>query len=802
MSDAYRQKGRFDGPGPRGRTGPPPNRQPAVTRPTPCELTTNLYRYTGANLILHAYNVTFLPEVHRNDSFAKLMRLLEANSFSQIFAYDGLALLVSASMFPDMTLTAPMRGGEQIVKIEYKNTYDMSDPNVDRSMLVQCLEVLTRFHQKKNFWVDRRKMVSPSSQPFDLVPGLELIPGLTSTIRFTSHGFYLNIDMVYAVFYRSVPLLSLIEDILSRRGGRYDSATAPAAGNQFYEDFERFLRNVRLVTTHRERNATVRVSGILNKPASSVEFEVDGTKQTVAEYFAKTYAPLRNPNLPLVVVKKKDMVIYIPMEVLSVAPMQKYMRKLDEAGTSAMIKIAAQRPAERFRSITEKAKELAALQNPEIKGFGLAFDSSMATCKGIMLPPPVISFANSAEARVNNGSWNLRDVKAVSAESVAEWKVFLFGDRSRMSPHDLDAFCSLAKSYGVNFPQKPQIETVRSIKDFYDAAKAPFNLVVLPDKNAQRYEEVKRISETYAGVYTQCMVASNLAKLSNPSFVSNLLLKINSKLGGCNWVLGTKLFSDAPTLLIGIDVSHPGIGDLESPSIVSVVGSTDYNFVSYKTVIFQQERRIEIVSDELKSATRTLLRAHYQSTRTKPARIIIFRDGVGDSMFDAVFNSEVEVIRAACSELEAKYSPQINFIVAQKRHSIRFCAGRDNPQPGTVVDGLGVPPSTAGASAISSNNPVCDFYLVSHNALQGTARPVRYLVLLNESRFTTEVLHSSLYSLCHLYMRATKSVSVVPPIYYAHLGAARGKCYFERNSEGAIVMRKCMPKIDKSLYYL
>lgn len=29
--------------------------------------------------------------------------------------------------------------------------------------------------------------------------------------------------------------------------------------------------------------------------------------------------------------------------------------------------------------------------------------------------------------------------------------------------------------------------------------------------------------------------------------------------------------------------------------------------------------------------------------------------------------------------------------------------------------------------------------------------------------------------LCHLYGRATRTVSIVPPVYYAHLCAARGK---------------------------
>jgi hypothetical protein len=47
-----------------------------------------------------------------------------------------------------------------------------------------------------------------------------------------------------------------------------------------------------------------------------------------------------------------------------------------------------------------------------------------------------------------------------------------------------------------------------------------------------------------------------------PPFVGNLLLKINSKLGGENSCLQKPAnILNKPTLVIGIDVNHPGIGD-------------------------------------------------------------------------------------------------------------------------------------------------------------------------------------------------------------------------------------------------
>ena len=68
-----------------------------------------------------------------------------------------------------------------------------------------------------------------------------------------------------------------------------------------------------------------------------------------------------------------------------------------------------------------------------------------------------------------------------------------------------------------------------------------------------------------------------------------------------------------------------------------------------------------------------------------------------------------------------------------------------------------------------------DFYLVSHAGLQGTSRPVHYHVLLDENGFGADALQRMAWSLCHVYCRCTRSVSLVPPVYYAHLAAFRAR---------------------------
>ncbi|XP_071721324.1 protein argonaute 10-like [Rutidosis leptorrhynchoides] len=70
-----------------------------------------------------------------------------------------------------------------------------------------------------------------------------------------------------------------------------------------------------------------------------------------------------------------------------------------------------------------------------------------------------------------------------------------------------------------------------------------------------------------------------------------------------------------------------------------------------------------------------------------------------------------------------------------------------------------------------------DFYLCSHAGIKGTSRPTHYHVLYDENKFSADGLQMLTNSLCYTYARCTRSVSIVPPAYYAHLAAFRARYY-------------------------
>ncbi|KAM0859753.1 hypothetical protein ACQ4PT_046986 [Festuca glaucescens] len=141
----------------------------------------------------------------------------------------------------------------------------------------------------------------------------------------------------------------------------------------------------------------------------------------------------------------------------------------------------------------------------------------------------------------------------------------------------------------------------------------------------------------------------------------------------------------------------------------------------------------------------------------------LIRDGVGESQFDDVLNTELaEIIKF----LDDKWLPKFTVIVAQKNHHTRFFPHNDNErnpnvQPGTVVDDGICHPSNY------------DFYMCAHYGMIGTTRPTHYHVLHDEIGFSPDELQELVHSLSYVYQRSTTAISVVAPIYYAHLAAAQ-----------------------------
>jgi eukaryotic translation initiation factor 2C len=173
-----------------------------------------------------------------------------------------------------------------------------------------------------------------------------------------------------------------------------------------------------------------------------------------------------------------------------------------------------------------------------------------------------------------------------------------------------------------------------------------------------------------------------------------------------------------------------------------------------------------------------LLAAFKARNNAMPAHIVIYRDGVGDSQFDTVLKTELPQVKDALAFMGyLDDAVKVSIIICQKGHHTRLVyeekvpGGKSvpiNPCPGLVVDASG------GANSIV-NAVINEFYLNSHVAIQGTAKPCKYALIYDEIGFKVSELELLTYWTTYLYCRCNRSVSYATPAYYAHWATLRAK---------------------------
>jgi len=254
-------------------------------------------------------------------------------------------------------------------------------------------------------------------------------------------------------------------------------------------------------------------------------------------------------------------------------------------------------------------------------------------------------------------------------------------------------------------------------------------------------------------------------------------MKINAKLGGVNAVPQSKVLIDLakqPFMIMGADVGHPAPGVSDQPSVASLVWSYDQQAMRYEAFTSIQPPRLETIE-----GLHDLVKRAIVGFGLPPHRIVFFRDGLSEGEYAKVAEKEINDIKAAIDELWNEKSakqpkPTLTFIVVGKRHHVRFF-----PQKEQDADRSGNCPAGFVADQGIGNPIAKDYYLQSHGGLLGTSRPSHYVVIRDEN-FANNIdsLQELSFALCHAYARATRSVSIPAPVYYADLVCGRANFHF------------------------
>lgn len=298
-----------------------------------------------------------------------------------------------------------------------------------------------------------------------------------------------------------------------------------------------------------------------------------------------------------------------------------------------------------------------------------------------------------------------------------------------------------------------------------------FVFIIVSARGRDDYHKVKQLAEREVGILTQCIKEAT-ARRMNQMTAKNILLKVNSKLMGINQAIDMiampKCIKDTTVMIVGADVTHPSPDQSNVPSIAAVTASIDPKCYMYNIELSIQTPKKEMIV-EFEDMMFDHLKVYKDRNQGRlPKKIFVFRDGVSEGQFSQVMNSELAAVHSAYQRMAGMQNkPEVLFLLVQKRHHTRLFNDGPNVQynvePGTVVD----------TDIVHSSE--LDFYLVSHQAIKGTARPTRYHTVCNDGKIPDDEVEQLTYYLCHLYSRCMRSVSYPTPTYYAHLACLRAR---------------------------
>ncbi|KAI0265235.1 hypothetical protein BGY98DRAFT_1103163 [Russula aff. rugulosa BPL654] len=157
---------------------------------------------------------------------------------------------------------------------------------------------------------------------------------------------------------------------------------------------------------------------------------------------------------------------YIPAELCNIEPGEPHLGKVGPKETSDMLEVASRKPAENTAIIMENGLPRLGYKpsTSVLQSFNIHLASQMAVIPGRELPLPSVTYGKGTP-RVQNGSWNILDVKFHHGAKMTNWKVLVVRDGmdaySFSGPRDerlisfIKAFANKCRNSGMEVGNEP-----------------------------------------------------------------------------------------------------------------------------------------------------------------------------------------------------------------------------------------------------------------------------------------------------------------------------------------------------------
>ncbi|GFQ08316.1 protein argonaute 16 [Phtheirospermum japonicum] len=324
---------------------------------------------------------------------------------------------------------------------------------------------------------------------------------------------------------------------------------------------KKMLKNMRIKARHSNRE--FKILGLSEKPCNqqffSMKVKSDGSARDDAEtmeisvydYFVKhrNIEIKSSAYMPCLDVGKPKRPNYLPIELCSLVSLQRYTKALSGTQRACLVEKSRQKPPERIRVVTDAVKNYRYDEDPLLVACGVSIENQLTRIDGRVLAAPMLKVGNSEDCIPLNGRWNFKNKKLLNPIQIEFWALVNFSARCDMS-HLSRELINCGRNKGIHIerpytiieedPQSRRASPVTRVEKMFEhiMTKLPgppeFLLCVLPErKNSDIYGPWKKKCLTSLGIVTQCISPIKITD----QYLTNVLLKINSKLGGTNSLL-------------------------------------------------------------------------------------------------------------------------------------------------------------------------------------------------------------------------------------------------------------------------
>ncbi|XP_078512091.1 piwi-like protein 4 [Lissotriton helveticus] len=725
----------------------------------PLRLVTNLFGLgLPSHWHLYQYHVAFSPEL---ESRRLKTALLYSHSEIQgkAKAFDGAILFLSMKLEKQVTeFTTVTKSGESIkITITLTNQLPSGSPvciQFFNIIFKKVLKILAMYQVGRNYYSPKDPVEIPQHK-------LTLWPGFAVSIMQFENKLMLSADVSHKVL-RNETVLEFMEGLYSKMNAE-----------RFMENCEKELLG--LVVLTRYNNKTYRIDDIDWSINPTKTFKKsDGTEISYVDYYKNQYeVVVTDLNQPMLVsqlkVGKTDAPNTTPRTV-HLLPELCFLTGLTSRALSDFrlmkdLSMETQlNPDRRQQRLLRLADSIQRNRDArlELETWGMRLEPQL-NLTGRVVPPEKIMLQDHICQPMSAADWSkeTRGSRVIGVQPLERW-LMVFGNRNGdLAERFLNCLKRAGSGMGfdIDYPKIIQVEDHPTgfLRAFQQHVNPELQLVfcILPSNQKDCYDAIKKYLSLDSPVPSQCVVTRTLSKQQMMmSVATKVVMQMMVKIGGELWAVEIPLKS---LMVVGIDVNKDALN--KGNSVVGFVSSTNPKLTRWFSRCIIQSSNTDI-ADCLKVCMKGAIQRWQKCNNDLPARIVVYRDGVGDGQLRMVVDYEVPQLLNSFKETSIEYSPKLSVIVVRKRCIPRFFAESNrelqNPPLGTIVDSEATRPEWY------------DFYLISQVARQGTVNPTYYNVVYDDNGLKPDHMQRLTYKMCHLYYNWPGVIRVPAPCQYAY----------------------------------